>query len=155
MSEANAENPIIAPTNTNEKRRNSQLAKFTVSASPKPVMRFMPTYRMKSISPFNKEVCEKIIKTVMDNTFGEFTYTPKSTLELCAEVSEEIKNRIKAQNYDRYRYIVVVSIGEKLMQGFHSLVNFLWDADNDGYLSYTVDTPKFFAIATLYYIYYD
>lgn len=41
------------------------------------------------------------------------------------------------------------------MQGYYSLVNFLWDADNDGYLSYTVDTPKFFAIATLYYIYYD
>lgn len=41
------------------------------------------------------------------------------------------------------------------MQGFNSIVNFLWDAENDGYLSYTIDTPKFFAIATLYYIYYD
>ncbi|XP_037827617.1 tctex1 domain-containing protein 2 [Lucilia sericata] len=155
MMESNADNQVPAPSITNERRRNSQVAKFTVSATAKPVMRFMPTYRMKPIRPFNKEVCEKIMKTVMDNTFGSYNYSPKSILELCAEVSEEIKNRIKSQNYDRYRYIVVVSIGEKLMQGCYSLVNFLWDADNDGYLSYTVDTPKFFAIATLYYIYYD
>lgn len=66
-----------------------------------PVMRFMPTYRMQPIRPFNKEICEKIMKTVMDNTFDGFNYMPKSTLDLCAQVSEEIKNRIKNQNYDR------------------------------------------------------
>lgn len=57
--------------------------------------------------------------------------------------------------YFRYRFIVVVTIGEKLMQGYYSLANFLWDADKDGYLSYVIDTPKFFAVATLYYLYYD
>lgn len=41
------------------------------------------------------------------------------------------------------------------MQGYYSLANFLWDADKDGYLSYVIDTPKFFAVATLYYLYYD
>lgn len=56
---------------------------------------------MQPIRPFNKEICEKIMKTVMDNTFDGFNYMPKSTLDLCAQVSEEIKNRIKNQNYDR------------------------------------------------------
>uniref|UniRef100_A0A1A9ZKW8 Uncharacterized protein n=1 Tax=Glossina pallidipes TaxID=7398 RepID=A0A1A9ZKW8_GLOPL len=100
-----------------------------------PVMKFLPTYRLEPKVPLNKEVCEKIMKTVMDKTFQDFVYAPKPALSLCAEVSEEIKNRVKNLNFDRYRYIVVVSIGEKLYQGYYSLVNFLWDPEKDGYLS--------------------
>ncbi|XP_037888474.1 tctex1 domain-containing protein 1 [Glossina fuscipes] len=118
-------------------------------------MKYLPTYRLEPKVPLNKEVCEKIIKTVMDKTFQDFVYAPKPALSLCAEVSEEIKNRVKNLNFDRYRYIVLVSIGEKLYQGYYSLVNFLWDPEKDGYLSYVYDTPKFFAVATLYYLYYD
>uniref|UniRef100_A0A1B0G4R1 Uncharacterized protein n=1 Tax=Glossina morsitans morsitans TaxID=37546 RepID=A0A1B0G4R1_GLOMM len=120
-----------------------------------PVMKYLPTYRLEPKVPLNKEVCEKIMKTVMDKMFQDFVYAPKPALSLCAEVSEEIKNRVKNLNFDRYRYIVVVSIGEKLYQGYYSLVNFLWDPEKDGYLSYVYDTPKFFAVATLYYLYYD
>lgn len=54
-----------------------------------------------------------------------------------------------------YRYIVIVTVGEKLYQGYNSLANFLWDAEKDGYLKYVYETPKFFAVATFYYIYYD
>lgn len=64
-------------------------------------MRYMPTYRLSPIRPLNKEICEKIMKAVMDQTFDSFVYSPKTSLQLCAEVSEEIKNRVKSQNYDR------------------------------------------------------
>lgn len=64
-------------------------------------MRYMPTYRLDPVRPLNKEECEKIMKTVMDETFAHFSYSPKASLHLCAQVSEEIKVRIKNQNYDR------------------------------------------------------
>ncbi|XP_075168632.1 dynein light chain Tctex-type 5 isoform X2 [Haematobia irritans] len=139
------------------KGRKSQTPRFAVAAANKPAIRYMPTYRLEAMRPLNKEICEKILKSVMDATFTDsnFTYSPKTSLQFCAQVSEEIKTRIKNKNYDRYRYIVVVTIGEKLMQGYYSLVNFLWDAEKDGYLSYVVENPKFFAVATLYYLYYD
>lgn len=41
------------------------------------------------------------------------------------------------------------------MQGFCSMVNFLWDADKDGFVTYGIETPKFFAICTVYYLYLD
>lgn len=64
-------------------------------------MKYMPTYRLESKSPLNKEVCENIIKSTMNRVFDGFVYTPKPALNICAQVSEEIKNRIKALNYDR------------------------------------------------------
>ncbi|XP_067632524.1 dynein light chain Tctex-type protein 2B isoform X2 [Eurosta solidaginis] len=127
---------------------------FTVPQS-RPVLKYLPSYRLEPKYPLNKEVCEKIIEAVMHKAFENFNYSPKTSLTLCAQISEEIKNRVKAQHFDRYRYVCIVSIAEKAMQGYCSLVNFLWDAEKDGYISYVHDTPNFFGIATLYYLYYD
>ncbi|XP_037956384.1 dynein light chain Tctex-type protein 2B-like isoform X2 [Teleopsis dalmanni] len=121
----------------------------------KPVMKFMPTYRLESIKPLNREICEKIIKSVCDTAFATFTYSPKIALRVATEVSEEIKNRIKSHNFDRYRLICVVTIGEKCFQGYFSLLSFLWDSGKDGYISYVYDVPDFFVVITLFYLYYD
>lgn len=67
-----------------------------------PVLKYLPTYRLDPKYPLNKEVCEKIMRAVMDNAFENFMYSPKTSLTLCAQISEEIKNRIKAQHFDRY-----------------------------------------------------
>lgn len=55
----------------------------------------------------------------------------------------------------RYRYIVLVTVGEFLMQGLYSMVNFLWDAEKDGFVTYSVERPSYFAVCTTFYLYYD
>ncbi|XP_043662200.1 dynein light chain Tctex-type protein 2B [Drosophila teissieri] len=122
----------------------------------KPTMRFMPTYRLESKNPLNKERVENIIKAVMNRHYNdEYMFHPKHSLHMAAQVSEEIKNRIKLDNYDRYRYIVLVTVGEFLMQGLYSMVNFLWDAEKDGFVTYSVERPSYFAVCTTFYLYYD
>ncbi|BFG05169.1 tctex1 domain-containing protein 2 [Drosophila madeirensis] len=123
---------------------------------PKPTMRYMPTYRLEPKNPLNKEQVEIIMKAVMNKHYNdEYTFHPKHSLHMAAQISEEIKNRIKLMNYDRYRYIVLVTVGESLMQGLYSMVNFLWDAEKDGFVTYKVEQPTYYAICTTFYIYYD
>ncbi|XP_062134251.1 dynein light chain Tctex-type protein 2B-like [Drosophila sulfurigaster albostrigata] len=118
--------------------------------------RFAPTYRLEPKNPLRKERLEIIIKAEMDKNYNEeYTFHPKHSLLMAAQVSEDIKTRIKALNFDRYRYIVLITVGEFLMQGLYSLANFLWDAEKDGYVNYTIETPKFFAVCTVFYIYFD
>ncbi|KAH8233358.1 hypothetical protein KR026_007251 [Drosophila bipectinata] len=127
-----------------------------VGGPAKPTMRYMPTYRLESKNPLNKERVENIIKAVMNRHYNdEYMFHPKHSLHMAAQVSEEIKNRIKLNNYDRYRYIVLVTVGEFLMQGLYSMVNFLWDAEKDGFVTYSVERPSYFAVCTTFYLYYD
>ncbi|XP_030387668.1 tctex1 domain-containing protein 1 [Scaptodrosophila lebanonensis] len=122
----------------------------------KPTLRYMPNYRLEPKNPLKKEWLEIAMKDVMNKNYhNEYMFHPKHSLHLAAQVSEEIKNRIKLMNYDRYRYIVLVTVGENLMQGLYAMVNFLWDAEKDGFVSHTIETPRFFALCTVYYIYYD
>ncbi|EDW32121.1 GL10607 [Drosophila persimilis] len=129
---------------------------FGMAPQPKPTMRFMPTYRLEPKNPLNKERVEIIMKAVMNKHYNdEYMFHPKHSLHMAAQISEEIKNRIKLMNYDRYRYIVLVTVGECLMQGLYSMVNFLWDAEKDGFVTYKVEQPSYYAICTTFYIYYD
>ncbi|ALC42355.1 CG14763 [Drosophila busckii] len=116
----------------------------------------MPTYRLEGRNPLNKDRLELVIKAIMHCNFNdEYMFHPKQSYHMAAQVSEEIKNEIKTLNFDRYRFIVLVTVGELLMQGLCSMVNFLWDADKDGFLSYTIETPNYFAVCSIFYLYYD
>ncbi|XP_034481715.1 tctex1 domain-containing protein 2-like [Drosophila innubila] len=122
----------------------------------KPAARYAPTYRLEPKNPLRKERLELIVKDEMDKNYhDEYAFHPKYSLHMAAQVSEDIKTRIKALNFDRYRYIVLITVGEYLMQGLYSLANFLWDAEKDGYVNYTIETPKFFAVCSVFYLYYD
>ncbi|XP_026835434.1 uncharacterized protein LOC6543131 isoform X3 [Drosophila erecta] len=84
----------------------------------KPTMRFMPTYRLESKNPLNKERVENIIKAVMNRHYNdEYMFHPKHSLHMAAQVSEEIKNRIKLDNYDSAGYCGRVPDAGPLLHG--------------------------------------
>ncbi|EDW01161.1 GH21281 [Drosophila grimshawi] len=127
-----------------------------LGATPKENIRYMPTYRLDPKNPLIKERLEIAMRTIMDKNYNEdYLFHPKQSYHLAAQVSEEIKDSIKLMDFDRYRYVVLVSVGELLMQGLCSMVNFLWDADKDGFVTYSIQTPNYFAVCTIFYLYYD
>ncbi|KAL5289428.1 hypothetical protein ACFFRR_009520 [Megaselia abdita] len=120
-----------------------------------PALKFAPTYRLQSKKPFNREKAEHIIKAVVNENLEDFVYGPKHAQILSKLISEEIKMRVKFHLFDRYKYICLVTIGEKFLQGFNCMMNFLWDADNDGFLTHLHETPEYFILVTFIYTYYD
>jgi len=55
----------------------------------------------------------------------------------------------------RYRYIVMVSIYEKMFQGISSKCNALWDNARDDCTSYIFSNSSMIAVGVVYGIYYD
>ncbi|XP_064552185.1 uncharacterized protein LOC135437984 isoform X1 [Drosophila montana] len=161
--------------------QRTSLTKSNVAAAlgapSKATVRYMPSYRLEPKNPLNKERLELTMRAIMNKNYNDdYLFHPRQSYHLAAQVSEEIKNSIKLLNFDRwvvtyprsqialnfclvcqprYRYVVLVTVGELLMQGLCSMVNFLWDADKDGFVTYTIETPKFVAVCTIFYLYYD
>lgn len=158
-AEAGAKEKPAKGKKEDKKNKEGDEKRTSVPTMPKPAapaVRYAPTYRLEPKNPLVRERLEKIVKAEMEKNYHhEYSFHPKTSLRMAAHVSEDIKNRIKGLNFDRYRYIVVTTVGEYLMQGLYQMANFLWDADKDGYVSYTVETPKFFAVCSVFYIYFD
>lgn len=124
----------------------------------RPELKYQPTYQMESANPFQPRICERILENTITKEFESRKITKfdtKSSVEVCRSLSEEILKQIKLKDYDRYKIIVVISIGEKYHQTFRQSTKFLWDAENDAFANYVYDRPDIYVIGTVYGIYYD
>lgn len=120
-----------------------------------PIPRFQPTYRLKSSNPFNRERCENIINRLMSKFIETYKYTAKSAQIHCQNISQEINRRLKLCNYDRYRLICVVTIGEKSQQSCKCVAKFLWDPETDTYTNITYESSTCFVTVTVFALYYN
>lgn len=120
-----------------------------------PALRYEPTYWLQSQRPYSRESCEKLLKIVVDAQMESFAYDSTEAEALAQTLSRDILGRVKKMNFDRYRLVCTVTIGEKYMQSCCDIFKCLWDMQTDGYAFYVYDTPAVFAIAVLYAVYLD
>lgn len=103
-------------------------------------------------------------------------YKEATANRLCCRLSEELKNRIKDEQFERYlfddfsfeqnprihfiilnRYKLVcnVAMGQRGAQKLQMYDRFLWDSEWDNYAYYKYETRNYYAVATVYACYYD
>ncbi|XP_065088082.1 dynein light chain Tctex-type 5-like [Ochlerotatus camptorhynchus] len=121
-----------------------------------PLLKFQPSYRLQSTNPFNREACEVILREALDKALQGVEYSSYFAPSLCQQICEDVKAKVKELNFDRYKIVVTVTMGERYMQGLKSIAQFLWDPEKDSYVSCIYDSsPSLFAVATIYAIYFD
>jgi len=74
---------------------------------------------------------------------------------MAKQLSEVIKDRIKALRMPRYKLVCSVVIGQNSGQAVRNASRCLWDADNDGFASASYANRSLLATATVYAVYYD
>lgn len=79
---------------------------FLVNYFIKKMQRYLPTYRLDSKHPYNKEECETLLRTVLDTSMEGFVYEPDEAESLAKSLSSEIMVKLKKLNFDRFVYFV-------------------------------------------------
>ena len=114
-----------------------------------------PTYRMEPHRQFQPDRVEDAIKEVLDNRLEKFTYRAKLCANLSKILSDEIKDKIKLMNFDRYRIICEVHIGQNMAQGMVVTSRCTWDPKLDNYATYTFKNSHIFCTATVFGVYLE
>lgn len=68
-------------------------------------------------------------------------------------LSDEIKERCKGLNYERYKLVVSVVLGERRDQGIMISSRAAWDSKLDSYATYTFQNKSLFCTASVYGVY--
>lgn len=114
-----------------------------------------PTYRMEPYRKFDPEKVREVIKSVVTDKLNGYRYNPKLCAIMIKVISEEIRDKVKALHFDRYKIVAAVIIGEKKNQDILSCSRSIWDDKLDSYASYHYQTADIICTVTVYGLYYE
>ncbi|EDO33644.1 predicted protein, partial [Nematostella vectensis] len=99
-----------------------------------------------------------VVKRVMDSALEEALegmehYESAKCRALTTSVCEDIKQKVKFLNYDRYKLVCVVYFGSVKGQEMRVASRCLWNHNFDTFASSSVTKGDIFAVAMMYGIY--
>lgn len=121
----------------------------TIGDAPPPV-NYEPTYRMGPKQKFETSPVLDIVKEVIDGRLEGMKYSARLTPNINKVLSDEIKDKVKTLKYDRYKIIVVVTIGEKKGQGVMASSRCSWDDKTDNFVSHTFQNKQIFCTCNVF-----
>ncbi|XP_012261480.2 dynein light chain Tctex-type 5-like [Athalia rosae] len=119
------------------------------------IPKYQNSYRLNAYNPFKHEAIDKILEEVITTTLTGMKYNPEVCMKLCQDMTAEIRNRVYRKDYDRYKFIVQVTIIEKTGQSVNVATGRLWDVERDGYSTFTFESPQMYAVGIVVGLYYE
>ena len=99
------------------------------------------------------------VKVIIDDVLKDYLRQVKYDVRVCGKmscaISNEIKERVKKLNLNRYRIVVHVILGEKKGQGVEYASRCIWDPSVDNYACSTYANDAISAICTVHGIYLE
>ena len=107
---------------------------------------------------YNEKVSVAAMKEVLQFCLQEHlntstVYDGDKCNQLSKTLSVAVRNKLKGLNYDRYKYIVTVLVGERREQGIKMGTRCFWDSGTDNQVTETFMNDSVFCTITAYAIY--
>lgn len=93
--------------------------------------------------------------SILESYLGDAIYDAERTPELTKDLTELIKKRVKEMDFERYKLVVSLIMGEDTGQGLEMASRFLWNTNTDNYVTVTYKNGKLFAVATIYGVFFE
>ncbi|KAJ3023333.1 Tctex1 domain-containing protein 3 [Thoreauomyces humboldtii] len=110
---------------------------------------------MKPDKKFHSEPVRRIAEEILQRSLAKVKYDGEKVPILCQSISNEILANVKKLDYDRYKYVVDVTIGEFKGQGIRVASRAVWDTTTDSYASSSFKNATLFAVAMVFGCYYE
>ncbi|KAJ3052041.1 hypothetical protein HK097_006953 [Rhizophlyctis rosea] len=113
------------------------------------------TYKLKPDRKFQTEKVKTITQEILSKNLQKVKYDPDKVTELSKHISNEILAAVKKLDFDRYKLVVEVTIGEFKGQGIRVASRAVWDTATDSYASAHFKNATLFAVAIVFGCYYE
>ncbi|KAI8898125.1 Tctex-1 family-domain-containing protein [Globomyces pollinis-pini] len=102
-----------------------------------------PNYKQK----FRPAVVSQLIHQILVAKLHSQTYNPDTCSQYTREIADEIKHKLKDCDFDRYKFIVNVVMGEIRGEGVKVGARCFWDSDTDNMGQDTFINDSLFCVA--------
>jgi len=143
-------------------RRQSVIESLTgrsaliMTSTAKQNIKYENTYRIEPKVKFSADKIQEIIKDILENELSDQIYKPDFCVSQSKLIAEKIKQAVKGQDFDRYKLVVIVAIGEKESSPSVSFTSrCMWNDHADNYSEYVYRNNHLYAVGMVYAVSID
>ena len=109
----------------------------------------------KSSRSFNTQEVKALLEHLIDPRIDrENEYDCEKCTQLSKDLAQMVKDALKNLNYERYKYVIQVVLGQCQDENLMMTCRCLWDIQTDNYISYTYSNKKIFCAVTVFGLFY-
>uniref|UniRef100_A0A7S0RL31 Dynein light chain n=1 Tax=Chlamydomonas leiostraca TaxID=1034604 RepID=A0A7S0RL31_9CHLO len=108
-----------------------------------------PDYKAKFKPSRAKEIIAAVLKTRLTGA----VYHADNTSSWAREIADEIKQKLKDEGWNRYKFAVQVFIGEQRGEGVRLACRGFWDAKTDSYAHEVFQNESLFCVVAAFGVY--
>lgn len=144
--------PFVTETAGSHRRSTANVSGLSFLKSQTP----QNNYQLEPAERFQADRVRRIIEETLENELKDLSYNPDICSQKSKIISDEIKAKVKALKFSRYKYIVIVFIGQKSGQSARVTSQCVWDTRFDNYAQHVYEgTSDIFALGTVYGLYHE
>ncbi|CAL1532439.1 unnamed protein product [Lymnaea stagnalis] len=114
------------------------------------------TYQLSPKNTFQSSHAQKVAQVVVNRWIHKDTRYDKVWAKTTAKgVAGEIEIQMKQLEYDRYKFVVQVFIGQKNRQGVKCCSRFLSSADTDSFSEYRFENETLWCVVLVFALYFE
>ncbi|XP_075877034.1 dynein light chain Tctex-type 5 isoform X1 [Nelusetta ayraudi] len=113
------------------------------------------TYQLGPFKRIPVSAVTEILKDVLTTYLQEEKYEVEWSQKMTKTISEVIRARVKDLMIPRYKFVVLVHIGQLCDQSMQISSRCLWDSTNDTFATYSFKNSSLFGVGTVYAVYYE
>jgi len=104
---------------------------------------------------FQKHKVQAIVKRLLHERLKEQQYDPVKGSQITKQLADDLREKVKALGYDRYKLVVQVTLGERQGQAMRILARCLWDTHADNYASEFFENETLYCVCQVYGLYFE
>ena len=113
------------------------------------------TFKLTPNTFFPETKVQSIIRDVLKKHLLNVDYHSDKCAGLSKLISDEIKQRVKNLNLDRFKIIALVYLGANTSQSLNIGSRCVWNTQFDNFASSTFQGNSLFAVAAVYAVYFE
>ncbi|WAR01202.1 TC1DB-like protein [Mya arenaria] len=123
----------------------------------KPVVKYENTYKTEPEDGqlFAPGRVEQMIKETLEHRLKTVKYSSDKSRIIATELTADIKSKVKAMGFPRYKIVCNIIITENKRQGLEVASRCIWNQQTDNFASYTYRNASLIAIANVHGVYFE
>jgi hypothetical protein len=105
---------------------------------------------------FQQHRVQALIRSVLRERMEAATkYDPVKAAQISKHIAEDLREKVKALGYERYKLVIQVTLGQKKGQAMRIASRCLWDTATDNFASEEYANESLFCVCQVFGLWYE